>query len=112
METRDNLFEPLIERVEQYGKTNLQLLKLKSIEKGADISSALISRITLLFAILFFLLSINTALALWIGDLLGKIYYGFFAIGLLYAIIGVILYLVHPSIKQRINNSIITKVVE
>jgi hypothetical protein len=112
METKDNLFEPLIDRIEQYGKTNLKLLKLKSIEKFADITSAFISRIILIFVLSFFLLSINTALALWIGDLLGESYYGFFIIGFLYGLTGFILYLIHPSIKARINNSIITKILD
>jgi hypothetical protein len=112
METKDNLLEPLIDRIEQYGKTNLKLLKLKSIEKVSDISSALVSRIILICTLSFFLLSINTAIALWLGDLLGKSYYGFFIVGLLYGLIGILLYLIHPRIKARINNSIIRKVLD
>jgi hypothetical protein len=112
METKDDLLEPLIERIEQYSKTNLKLLKLKSIEKAADIGSILIFRIILIFVLSFFVLSINTAIALWIGYLLGKSYYGFFIIALLYGLIGVILYFIHPSIKARITNSIIAKVLD
>jgi hypothetical protein len=112
METKDNLLEPLVDRIEQYGKTNLNLLKLKSIEKAADIASIFVSRTILIFVLSFFLLSINTAIALWVGDWLGKSYYGFFVIGFLYGLIGVILYLIHPSIKTRINNAIITKALD
>jgi hypothetical protein len=110
METKDNLLEPLIERIEQYGKTSFELLRLQSIEKVANTSSALISRIILILALLFFLLSINTAVALWLGDLLGKAYYGFFIIGFCYGLLGIILYLIHPKVKARINNSIITNI--
>jgi hypothetical protein len=109
METKENILEPLLERVEEYGKTSLELIKLKSVDKLTEIASTAISRVVLVLALLCFLLSINTAVALWLGDLLGKSYYGFFIIGFFYALVGMVLYFLHPAIKVRINNSIIEK---
>lgn len=109
METKENLIEPLLERVEQYGKTSFELFKLRSLDKTADITSGLISRFFLALVIGLFALTLNIAVALWIGDLLGKNYYGFLVVALFYGIIGTILFFIHSFIKTRINNSIISQ---
>jgi hypothetical protein len=107
METKASLFEPLLEKVEQYGKTNLELLKLRTLDKTADVTSTLISRSLLAIILSLFALTLNIGLAFWIGDLLRKNYYGFFVVASFYALIGIILCIIHPSIKSRIQNSII-----
>lgn len=110
MEIKENLIEPLLERVEQYGKTSFELLKLKSIDKTADVSSILISRLLFTIVLSIFALTLNIAIALWLGDMLGKIYYGFLIVALFYGFIAIILYLVHPAIKTYINNLLLTQI--
>jgi hypothetical protein len=107
METKTTILEPLIERIEAYGNTTVELAKLKTVEKTADFSSTLISRSLLIIAILAFALMLNVAIALWFGEMLGKNYYGFFIMAVLDAIVALIVYIIHPSIKSSINNSII-----
>ena len=107
MEAKDNFIEPLLERAEAFGKTSFELLKLKSIDKTADVGSTLTSRFLLVIILSLFALTINIALALWLGDLLGKNYYGFLVVAAFYGLIGIILYFIHPLIKARVNNSII-----
>ena len=55
----------------------------------------------------FFAFTINIAVALWLGDVLGKNYYGFLIVAGFYALASIILLIVHPSIKIRVNNTII-----
>jgi hypothetical protein len=55
----------------------------------------------------FFAFTINIAVALWIGDLLGAAYYGFFIVAGFYALVAIILLIMHPSIKKSVNNNII-----
>jgi hypothetical protein len=107
MEPQTNLIEPLLEKAEAYGKTSFELLKLKTLAKTADVSSSIFSRSLFILVISFFAFTLNTAVALWIGDLLGKIYYGFFIVAGFYALVSVILLMVHPFVKTRINNTII-----
>jgi hypothetical protein len=107
METTDSLFEPLLERAEAYSKTSFNLFKLKSIDKTSDVLSSFISRLLLALFITIFLLTLNIAFAFWIGDILGKIYYGFFIVAGFYGILGIILYIFHPSVKARVNESIV-----
>ena len=109
MEAKMCLIEPLLERVEEYGKTSFELIKLKSLDKTADVASALISRLLLAIVILFFALTLSIAIALWFGDLLGKNYYGFLVVSSFYGLAGIILFFIHPFIKSRVNNSIIKK---
>ncbi len=108
MDPNQSLICPLFKSAEDFGETSLAILKLKFVSKVADISSSLVSRLLLVISILFFVLFVNIALALWAGELLGKDYYGFLCLAFLYAIIGMVILLKHKLIKDRANNSIIT----
>lgn len=107
MEAIESQVNPLLERVESFGKSGLELLKLKSVAKTADVGSALISRLMLGVILSLFLFPVNIALSLWLGEMLGKYYYGFLVVGAFYGIIGIVFYFALPMIKERINNSII-----
>jgi len=113
MEEQSDLIESLIEKGEQYGKTSLKLLKLKTIDKSADVGSNIISwLVVFVFAVLFFLI-LNIGIALWIGELLGKSYWGFFIVSGFYAILGLISYVFRKQfLKMPINNSIISQILE
>lgn len=113
MEDQANLVESLIEKSEQYGKTTLELLKLKTLDKSADVTSTLVSwLIVVIFAVLFFLI-LNIGVALWLGDLLGKSYYGFFVVSGFYALLALIFGIFRKQlIKKPVNESIINQVLE
>ena len=102
--------EPLFERVESYAKTNFELYKLKLINKSVTIISTLLSRGIVIMILSMFVISLNIGIALWLGDLLGKSYYGFFCVAGFYGIIGAIAYFfMHKYIKKRIGSSIISQ---
>ncbi len=107
MEPQTNLIEPLLEKAETYAKTSFELMKLKTLAKTADVSSTLLSRSLFILLVSFFAFAITIAAALWIGDVLGKNYYGFLIVAGFYAIASVILLIAHPSIKTSVNNTII-----
>ena len=109
MQAKASLIEPLLERVEEYGRSSVELIKLKSIDKTADISSTLASRLILMIVIVFCVIALNIAAALWLGELLGKNYYGFLVVGGFYAVVSIVLLFIHPLIKTRVNNSIIAQ---
>jgi hypothetical protein len=113
MEDQESLIESLIEKGEQYGKTTLELLKLRTLDKSADVVSTLVSwAIVIIFAVLFFLI-LNIGVALWIGELLGKSYYGFFAVAGFYALLAIVFAIFRKQlVKQPVNNSIVEQVLE
>jgi hypothetical protein len=105
--------ESLIEKGEQYGKTTLELLKLKTLDKTAEVASNIVSwLVVFIFAVLFFLI-LNIGIALWLGYLMGKTYYGFFAVAGFYALLALIFGIFRKKlIKEPLNNSIIEQVLE
>jgi len=111
MEEKTSLLEPLIERIETYAKTSVDLIKLRAIDKSADLISTLVSKIIIGVVVSLVVIMVNIGLALWIGELMGKSYYGFFIVGGFYAIVGLIVHLFKDDlIKEPISNSIILKI--
>jgi hypothetical protein len=109
MTVNETFIEPLLQKAEDYGKASFDLFKLKALDKSAEVTSSVISRLFFVIALTFFFLILNIALALWLGDILGKNYYGFFIVALFYGIVTAVLFFLHPSIKTRVSNSIITQ---
>ncbi len=109
MEYPKNFIEPLIVRVEEYGSTSFELFKLKALSLSTKLLSTFISRSIFILSLSMFLVVSTIGVSLWLGDLLGKSYYGFFCVAGFYAIVGVVLYFfLHNSIKRRISQTIIT----
>ena len=110
MEEKILYIEPLLIKAEAYGKTSYELVKLKTVDKTSDILSSAASRGIVVLVLSIFIVMINIAIALWLGDILGKSYYGFFCVAGFYAVCGLILYFyMHTWIKERISNSIISQ---
>jgi len=85
------IVEMLIEKIEQYAKTSVELYKLKAIDKGTDVFSSFISRVVIITIIALFFLLVTLGLCFYLGEVLGKIHYGFFAVAGIYAVIAIIL---------------------
>lgn len=110
MENKLNFMEPLIERVEEYGKTSFELFKLTAVDKTATVASTFASRGAAVLFLFMFVIIANIGLSLWLGDLLGKVYYGFFCVAGFYGVVGGVLYFfMHNWVKKRISNSIISQ---
>lgn len=101
-------FETLLERAEEYTKTNLELIKLKAVDKISDGASSAASKIVGLFFFVMFFLLLSVGLSLWIGDALGKAWYGFLIMAAIYGILFSVLFFVrHNWLKKMVGNSII-----
>ena len=60
-----------------------------------------------------FTVIINIGIALWLGDILGKAYYGFFVVAGFYALIGGVLhFFMRDFIKKRTCNSLILQMLK
>ena len=105
--------EMLFERAEAYTKTTAELFKLIAVDKSADIFSDLAARLTITIVIALFTLFINIGLSLWIGELLGKLYYGFFIIAGSYIVFAGMIYVFRRQwIKSPVRNSIIKQILK
>jgi hypothetical protein len=109
MPTKEEIIESLLIKAEAYGKTNYELLKLKTVDKTADVSSRILSRTFLIIALSFFALFINIGMSFWIGELLGKIYFGFAVVAGFYGLISIVLLFTHKLFIQKTKNRIISQ---
>jgi len=105
--------EILFQKAEDYSKTSIELLKLSAIDMSAEVVSSFAARFVIFMVVALFTLVINIGVALWIGELLGKLHYGFFVVAGFYAIVGALLYIFRDEwIKTPISNSIIMQMTQ
>jgi hypothetical protein len=108
MQEQINQIETLFEKTKHYTQTSVELYKLKAIDKTADIASTLASRLVIGAFITMFFLILNIGISLWLGELLGKSYYGFFITSGFYAVGAIIFYILRNKwIKASVRDSII-----
>jgi len=91
MENQKTSIESLFERIKSYIDTRIEIIKLKAIDKSSAILSRVITYILVFVIFGFFFLLLNIAIACLIGELIGKIYYGFFILAAFYALAGIVL---------------------
>lgn len=110
MEDHATFFGALLEKVETYSKTTIDLIKLKAVDKLTVVASSIILGVTIFILSFFFLMIFNMAIAFWIGEAIGKIYLGFFIVAAFYVLL-IILILVFKKqlIKTPITNTLISK---
>jgi len=113
MEEKGKLLESLLEKASDYGKTSFELIKLKTIDKTADVVSSMIPHSVVFILITSFLLFLNLGLALWIGEILGKAFYGFFAVAALYVLTALLIhFFLHKRIKKLIGDYFIKQILK
>jgi hypothetical protein len=105
MEDKNNLLDSLLESATDYGLTSFELIKLKALDKSTDIVSSLIPYSVFILLISSFLLFLNLGIAFWLGELLGKLYYGFFLVAGFYILAGLIIrFFLYNWIKRLIGD--------
>ncbi len=105
MENIKILIESLLEEAANYGKISLALLKLKALDKTSEVISSLIFGFVVSAFMMSFLFFLSMGLAMWLGEIIGKTYYGFLIVAAFYAITGIVIYFfMRQSMKRFILN--------
>ena len=113
MEDQTNIIETLLERATEYGKSGYELAKLKALDKSSDVLSTLTANSVVLIILSSFILFLNLGLAFWLGEILGRIYFGFFVVAAFYGISGILIYFfLHDWIKKVVSNKFINQVLK
>jgi hypothetical protein len=114
MEEREkHPLEPLLESAEDYGKTSFELLKLKALDKTSGLASPIAINIIVILIISMVIVLGTIGIALWLGEIFGKTWYGFFAVAGAYVILGTILYFfIYKWLKKVVSNFIIKHVLK
>ena len=101
MENTTQAVEHLFEKAKTYTQTSIELLKLNIIDKASEIISDLSVKILVSVVVIVALTYTNIALALYLGELLGKNYLGFFAISGFYLLVAIIIFLFKEKIVRN-----------
>lgn len=110
MEEKYKFIDSLVSSAETYSKTSIELMKLKTVDKVADIVSTLVASLPVVIALTLFFITLNFGISLWLGALLGQSYLGFFVVAAFYGLAGIVLYLFRNKwIKKPLNNSMINE---
>lgn len=91
MEENGKLIESILESSAEFGKTTFELVKLNALDKTTDVVSSLFPSSIVFSLIVIFMFFLNLGLALWLGEILGKIFYGFFVVAAFYGILGIVM---------------------
>lgn len=111
MKEKVEIVEELIEKGREYAKTNLELYKLKAIDKVSDVFASMAAGIILALLAIFFLAMLTIGFALYLGELLGKPHYGFFAVAGLFFLLAIIVIIFRKVLVVRFfNNYIINQI--
>ncbi len=113
METPVSLLETLFEKGEAYGKTSLELAKLKSLETTTHVVTSLVSKMSVILMLLLFGLVFNIGVALMLGEFLGKSYYGFFIVAAFYLVAALVFhFFLLKWIKKPVSELIIIQALQ
>lgn len=105
--------ESLFEKIEIYSKTSYELLKMRVLETTSIVVALLLSKLVVVVTISTFMLFLNVGFALMLGDLLGRLHYGFFIVALFYLIMGIVFYFFfHKWTKKVLIDSIVTQALQ
>lgn len=103
----------LIRKTESFAKTSIDLLKLNTVEKTADIVSSVTSGLTILLVVALFTLFLNIGLGLWIGELLHSPYLGFLIVSGFYLMLAIVIYCYQDRwLKNPISDRIVMKLLK
>lgn len=110
-EEEKSFTERIYEHVEEYAQTTVALYRLKAIKVFSDVFAAVATGFIIWVVISFFLVFLSIGVAFWLGALLGAWHYGFFIVTGIYALVGIIIYVLRiKCLKAKINSFIIRQI--
>lgn len=101
MKNAQRLIEELVEKLEEYGKTYIEVARLKAIRTTSIVASQLAAKSIILLVMSMFIFSLSIGISLWVGSLMGAYYLGFFVVAGCYLIISLILIFAAPNLLQK-----------
>lgn len=112
MEYQDTIGS-LIDKSKDFLDTKIELARLKTIDKSADILSSVVVMVSMLFIGTLVIILFSIGLALFLGTLLGAYHNGFFVVGAFYAVVLLVLYIQRNKwIKTPIARELINKMLK
>ena len=112
MNTSESI-KTLIDQSKEFLETQIELTKLKAIDKSSDVLSTAIVMVTVIFFGSLFVIFVSIGVALILGNWLGSNQYGFLIVGGAYGLLLLLVYLKKDKwIKTPIANGLINKMLK
>lgn len=106
-------FDNLLTKTETVLKIQLELLRLKTINKLSYVFSSLISGVIFSVIAIFLMLNVNIGLAIWIGTIMENPYLGFFIVAAFYLVVLVcVLFVWKKHLVGLIRNLVIKELID
>jgi|SRR6185312_9353170 len=113
MDNKPTNLEELFQKLKDYADVKLDLFKLKSIYKVSGFMSTVITIVILIALFGAVILCLTIGLALLIGAWLGNACYGFFIVGGIYLITGLVIYSMRDKlIRTKVSNKLIKELID
>lgn len=113
MENERTGIDDLFSKGRDYLNTRIDLFRLKAIHKVSEVLPATVMILILLGLSMMILLFLSVGLALYLGHVLGAMHYGFFIVGGIYIITGLVFFLFRKSLlKTPLSNWLIRNLMD
>lgn len=110
-EEQTDFLDPIVARANAYGKTSLELIKLKTIDTSATLLSDLLTNALLGKLLFLFIVFASIGSALWMGERINSAYCGFLSVAACYLFVWLFfLFVLKKNFKRYLRNSIIRKI--
>jgi sterol desaturase/sphingolipid hydroxylase (fatty acid hydroxylase superfamily) len=109
-EGQTEILETLVEKAMDYGKTSVKLAKLKALRKATEVVSSFLSHSMVMLLGFSALLFLSLGLAMWLGELLGRSYYGYLLVAAFYLLAAIVFhFLLHKWLMRVTGDRIIKR---
>jgi len=101
MQTEDNFFEESKERVQEYVKDRILLLKLEAVEKISRLTATIVSGLLITIFSFFIILFVSIMVGYLIGEALHHTYWGFAIVAGIYVFLLVLIVIFRKNLIER-----------
>jgi len=109
-DTQQQQQPPIFDQLKEYTETRLKLLKYEVIDRSTSVLASVATDLFVVIILVLAFLFLSFALAFYLGELFGKLYYlGFTIVAILYVIVAIIINWQRAKIQKPIVNLLIRK---
>ena len=108
MEEKTHWLSILLDKGIEFVKTSIELMKIRAVDKAAEIVSLIAARVAAALIFLSGLLMASVGLALWLGELLGGSWFGFFIVAGAYFLLAIAVYFIlRNKVRKNVTNKLL-----
>jgi len=113
MDDNLKLLSALFDKAVEYCKTSYELVKLKALEAVTDVIASILTDILFYIIVAVFMIFVSMGVAFWLGEIMGKIFYGFFIVAAFYGVVVIVLhFLMRKTVNKGMGDYVVKKILK